>query len=235
MNAWSESDQDLMHTLALRVQVLTGEQVARGWCDGSIEAAGEMLTALHQAGLIECYKALVHPLLHSLEPVFTWSPGEPGVSSQVAAKIAAQLQSRWTEPDYCEQFFVASKTAHYLYGTRTPLLPDNHQWTHDYHLSEIYVQLRLSTPDKANRWLGETALPKLGYQIRFMKDPDAFILDSNGNTECVVEYAGSYDAKHVLDLHDHCAGLAHQRERETFPNRLKLLYPDAKGIPYALY
>jgi len=235
MNTWHDSELDLEHTLALRVQVLSTNQVARGWCDGCLDAAQEMLLALHEAGLVECYTALVHPLLTNMKPVFTWSPGQPDITHRRAVELTNELQSRWTEPDYCEEFYVASQATHYLFGTRTPLLPDNHQWTHDYHLSEVYVQQRISNPERANRWVGETAFPKLGYKIRFMKDPDAFILHENGSTEFVVEYAGSYDADHILALHKHCSGSAHRMEREAFPTRTHLLYPDPKGTPYALY
>ncbi len=39
-----------------------------------------------------------------------------------------------------------------------------------------------------------------------MKDPDAFLLDREGNTLRVIESGGKYDAERVEAFHEHCAG-----------------------------
>ncbi len=40
-----------------------------------------------------------------------------------------------------------------------------------------------------------------------MKDPDAFLLDGEGNTLRVIESGGKYDTERVEAFHEHCAEL----------------------------
>ena len=58
-------------------------------------------------------------------------------------------------------------------------------------------------------WVGEDTRPKAGYRI---KDPDAWLLDAQGRTICVIESAGRYSTQQIESFHEHCVeyGLPYQ-------------------------
>ena len=113
--------------------------------------------------------------------------------------------------------------------------PEDEQWTHDIHVGQVYVDMMDGNSTEVMRnIIGEGALPKLGFQIHKMKDPDLFMLDENRQATMVIEFAGSYDAKHLRELHQHCAGEAFRKLKERFPDRKHRLYADPKGTPYVL-
>jgi uncharacterized phage protein gp47/JayE len=109
-----------------------------------------------------------------------------------------------------EVYFAARPTAN-LFGVPEVGIGRPCEWSHDYHITEVYLHYRQTFPQQASRWQGEAARPKWGSRIPRMKDPDAFLLDSNGTIERVVEVAGKYSAAHLDDLHRHCAGEGFER------------------------
>jgi hypothetical protein len=100
----------------------------------------------------------------------------------------------------------------------------------------VFLRYRLLRPRLATGWRGEATLPKLGFAIRGMKDPDAFLVDSQSRCRRVIEVVGTYEVHHLCAFHAHCAGdaaarLARHRGLSTaFSN----LYPQ-EGIGYELW
>ncbi len=82
-------------------------------------------------------------------------------------------------------------------------MPELTHRDHDLLLGEVFVAYLRDEPESARRWVGEATRPKAGYGV---KDPDAFLLDEEGNTLRVIESGGKYDPERVEAFHEHCAG-----------------------------
>jgi len=199
---WTARDRDIVETLAAKVRMLSLAQVARGWWNQSArrdEHARARLRILSRAGLLDEYRVNVHPPLELRGPAFRWSPGDGDPNAEAVAK---KLQARWTEAARPTTVFVASPLAANLFGCSSGGLPDLTHRDHDWLLAEVFVRYLRADPEAARRWVGEAARPKAGYRI---KDPDAFLIDDEGNTLRVVESGGKYDAGRVAAFHEHCA------------------------------
>lgn len=234
---WSVRDIDILQALTLKVRVLTEAQLARAWWGD--EAAGEQvlrqISPLCELGLIERLQVFAHPLIKIAPPAFYWKPGDPNPDVAKIASLAEHFQRRWTEPEIPFTVYVATKAAASLVGSYILERPNDDQWTHDIHVAEIYVQMMLTNPaDKMRFVVGEGALPKLGLEVLYMKDPDLFIVDEFEQAVQVIEFAGAYDEKHVQQLHDHCSGEAYRKLVKRYPDRKYRLYPKPEGTPYLL-
>lgn len=199
---WTPRDRDVVETLAAKVRMLSLAQVARGWWNQSKrrdEHARDRLRLLCRAGLLDEYRVNVHPPLELQGPVTRWSPDETDPDAEAVSRT---LQGRWTGAARPTTVFVASPLAANLFGCSSGGLPDLTHRDHDWLLGEVFVRYLRAEPEAARRWVGEAARPKAGYRI---KDPDAFLLDDEGNTLRVIESGGKYDAGRITAFHEHCA------------------------------
>jgi hypothetical protein len=211
---------DVLRALALQVRVFSSEQISRAFChrikDGCAPAT-KTLAALQRLDLIRSQIMEVHPLLPLDQPLFRWKPGNAHPSKEQFAAIAKASHDRWTKPHVPIQLFMATKRASRLFG----VFVDTQRLkmceaTHDYHLAEVFVRYRVTSPASTARWWGEAAFPKLGFEVKRFKDPDAFLLNSDGEATRVIEFAGSYDEDHLTKFHRHCSGEAAKQLEHHF-------------------
>lgn len=198
---WTERDLDIVETLALRVRILSLEQIAAGWWSPSNRqraSAQRRLVHLLRGGLLEQYVLPAHPLLTLEKPLFRWEPDDAPPAYEA---VAWQLQRRWTEPSQPTTALTASKLAANLFASYAGKRLDPQHATHDLHVGEVYLWYCRNEPAGARAWLGEDAFPKAGYRI---KDPDAFLVNDDGSPIRVIEFGGRYDARRVADFHQHC-------------------------------
>lgn len=194
-------DQDLLETLALRVRVLSIEQVARHWWPDAadpVRLARRRLRTLESGDYVRKHTFLAHPILEMPAPVFTWQPGQPPPNPDA---ISYGLTSRWTAPSRRVSVIAATqRTKGIIGGGIAQLSPLGHE-THDLHVSEIFVRLRERQPELAERWRGEESFARARSGE---KRPDAMLVDGAGQPELVIEFAGKYSADHVWSFHEDC-------------------------------
>ena len=239
---WQPAERDILRTIALRVRLLSANQVARGWFGSDADpgrAADQVLQRLEHAGLIARRVAEIHPTLEMRQPLFVWDVGKIAPSEDDFDHIATVARARWNQGHIPMDVFFATKETASLFGAFHDARHSRHcEATHDFHFSEVYLQYRQREPKLAARWLGEAAFPKLGFEIHRMKDPDAFIVSDLGVAERIVEFAGSYDADHLRAFHDHCSGGAADRlaDKGWYPSDCSLarLY-EPTGTSYEIW
>jgi hypothetical protein len=202
MTTWTARDLQIVEALTTKVRLLTRDQIARGWwrpSERSQRHAADRLGVLTKAGLLDGYLVNAHPLFRVETPVFRWAPGE---TDPEAEAVAERLQGRWTEAARPTMVYAASRLAANLYGSFAGRLPDLTHRDHDLLLGEVYLLYLRDDPEAAVRWAGEDTRPKAGYRV---KDPDAFVLDGDGEIARVVESGGRYGRVQVEAFHEHCA------------------------------
>ncbi len=131
--------------------------------------------------------------------VWTWLPNdkEPDaerLSDYFRRRSVYRTQRRLT-------VVTATSRAANLMGSDAAGLPKASHWNHDLDLASVYCTYRRKWPVQASCWVGEHTLPKAGYRL---KDPDAFIVDSDCRVLKVVEAAGVYSPEQVESFHLFC-------------------------------
>ena len=198
---WTERDIDIVRTLAVKVRVLTLDQVAMGWWESTKRAtfhARRRLAKLVSANLLQRYRINVHPLLDATEPLYSWSPSSEAPD---AAALSERAQSRWTEPATPTNVYTASPLAANLFASYARRLLRPSEWDHDLLLAQVYVHYVKTDPNLARHWSGEDTRVKAGHRI---KDPDVFVYDDDDRICLVVESAGRYTVTQIAAFHEHC-------------------------------
>jgi hypothetical protein len=213
----------ILRAMALQVRMMTPEQIGRGWFSKAAapqDSAAEVIDCLECAGLIERRVFEARPLIRLTRPLFSWNPGDPSPTLEDFDDLSATSRNRWKEPHEPVEIVTATKTAARLFGAFSDARFAKHsEATHDLHLSEVYLKARNRSVPPAVQWLGEAAFPKLGFEIKGMKDPDAFLLEPSGRIHRVVEFSGVYKSEHLQKFHAHCAGAAAKRLAHHFRSR----------------
>jgi hypothetical protein len=232
-------DFALLRALAVQVRAFTVDQIRRGWFveKENSRAALECCDRLEQCDLLTRRIMEAHPSIELRSPLYAWKPGQRHPTVTDFRAIAQASQARWNKPHTAVEVFVAAPRAARLFGAFVDARRLKHcEASHDLHLSEVFLRYKKSKAGKS--WWGEGAFPKLGLDIRFSKDPDAFLLNANSQATRIIEFAGSYDEEHLRCFHDHCAGGAATRFRQHFGrnggNTLSNLYSD-NGTAYELW
>lgn len=224
---WHPVERSILRALALQVRLMTRDQIARIWFADTPtpnQFAEETVRRLEDAGLLRREIVEAHPLLSLEETLLAWTPYEGMPSEEVLQDISRIAIDRWELAEQPVEVFVATRDASHLFGAFHCESSSKHcEATHDLHVAEVFVRYSLRQPACAVKWLGESAFPKLGFEIHRMKDPDAFIVDEAGSIQRVVEFAGKYDVKHLEDFHHHCAGQACDRIARSVQNADGLL------------
>ena len=235
------NDFAILRALAMQVRVLSRDQIVRGWFstrpDGDLQAK-DAIERLQSEDLVCSQRFEVHPLLPLSQPLFAWSPKSKTPTNAQIRDLAEAFQSRWTAALVPIELFLATKRAYHLFGS---FVDARHlklcEATHDYHLGEVFVRY-LSTVSGSNvTWWGEAAFPKMGLELKGVKDPDAFILNEKGEALRVVEFAGSYDEEHLNKFHMHCAGDGAKKIAKfchDMPNSSLLRLYNPRGTSYEL-
>ena len=200
ISSWTTRDLDIVETLTRRVRLLSILQIARIWWPqaGSLRVVRRRLLRVAQSGLVTRAIVNVHPLLDISQPLARWTPGGDIPDFR---EVSLQAKSRWQSASTPQEIFCATRLAANVYGSSAGALPDLTHRDHDLLLAQVYVVYRKIGTAEARDWVGEDALPKAGYRI---KDPDAFLVDSDGNVNRVIESAGRYSFRQVESFHEHC-------------------------------
>lgn len=200
--------------------MMTVEQLGRCWFrrqEDSVGRAQVLATHLENLHLIERRTFEAHPLIRLARPLFTWNPGEPQPTREQFESLAETSRKRWKKMHVAIEVLIASKTAVRLFGAFSDARHARHnEITHDLHLTEVFIRSRKGNRPPEWEWWGESAFPKLGFEIKGMKDPDAFFMDGEGQCQCVIEFAGVYSAEHLAKFHAHCSGQAAAKIRRRF-------------------
>ena len=239
---WTVEEVSLLRALALQVPCLTFAQIRQGWFAKRDAAEGlveRTLTRLASSQLITERVVEAHPLQSLDKPLFTWRPCETPPGERRLTNLALRAHERWQATHVPTTIYVATKRANQLFGAFLAASHTRHcEATHNLHLGEVFVRYRAARPSLAAAWWGEAAFPKLGFDIKGMKDPDAFLLDPTGQAVRIVEFAGSYSSEHLQKFHEHCAGGAAQRLSRflgpRFHSELGYLYAPT-GTAYELW
>lgn len=193
-------DWDVIATLTGRVRILAASQLAALWSVSphNRRILRRRMKCLAEAGLLELHTINAH-VLRPTRPLFAWRPGAEQPNAQLVSQSA---HSRWTFAAVPTLVYVAAPLAANLHGSSSSGLPKPEHRDHDLLLAAVYVHYRTHLPKAAAHWIGEHLLPKAGYRI---KDPDAFLRNSQGQVVRVIESSGRYSPQQVESFHEHCA------------------------------
>ena len=198
-------DQEILRTLALKVRMLSLDQLVQTWWKATATGkanARRRLAALVANKLVRLAHVQARPLPELSAPVSAWKPGQ---SEPHFGAIAWQLQSRWRWPPRRTSVYVATqKTANQYGGRLRGTIRHDLQVTHDLGVAQVYLQLLSTNPKAAKQWVGEDVL-RLTH--RREKLPDAVIASPSVGSDIrlVIEFGGAYNARRVQRFHNHCA------------------------------
>jgi len=214
---WTTQEYEIARALAIQVPTMTLDQIDRGWFregdDARCQAAGA-INKLISGGLIDRRSVEVPPIVKLVKPLHSWAPGTPAPSHNRLASIAERAARRRSVNAVLTETetYVATPDTARLFGAFMHAGPPKEcELQHDLQLGEVFVRYLRSRRRQARQWLGEAAFPKLGFDIRGMKDPDAFIILDDGEASHILEYVGNYSVEHLAEFHAHCSGQATQR------------------------
>ena len=194
----TERDREILIALTLKVRLLSLHQIARTWWKDSatgIANTRKRIKQLEDAGYIARVTSHIHPELPLEAPLIVWRPGDPDPNFQA---IAYQLKIRWNQAIQPTLIFIATQKAARVFGGFGGKLHKPLQTTHDLHVGSIYLKLLQTDPEAAKAWISEE---QFAPERRHQKLPDAVLQDASGAIVLVIEFAGSYDAKHVERVH----------------------------------
>lgn len=195
-------DEVILGPLSTKFRVAQISQLARltGRSEDAIE---RRIKDLLELGALEQRIVNAHPLLRQDGALFKWNIGDAPPSFQV---LSYRCRVRFCEAIRPTAVFIASPAALRLFGGK-PRKGLKHplQATHDLHVTNIYLRLLESSPERAKNWISEDLLerPKPGD-----KHPDAMIA---GNPPCVIDFI-NYGPGSIEKIHLHCErrGLAYE-------------------------
>lgn len=191
----------IIEALTRQIRIVSLKQAKDCWWPDfpHTKRARRKLMQMVERGWIERHLINAHPLLPVTQPLFAWRLGMPAPDTEPVSQCC---HKRWNRPAISTEVFVASPLAASLLGSTARGLPRREQWDHDLLLTSVYVHYHRHRPKLASTWIGEHSLPKAGYRI---KDPDAFLMNSQRRVLCVIESAGRYSPDQVESFHEHCA------------------------------
>ena len=193
--------------LACQVKVLSVQQIASIWGkDLSADSLNATLRQLVESGLLKKTEWNVVPPPIDDCPAFTWRPADVPPDGW---NLSKQFRLRWKQPTQSIDVFQATKIAGRLFGSRCGSMIRTIEQQHDLLLSQVFVLYHERLPQLVPFWVGEQAMPVVE---RGVKNPDAFLIDNQGEPRRVIESAGAYSQKQVESFHRHCqqAGLPYE-------------------------
>lgn len=196
----TERDQTLLKALVLRVRLFSQRQIMDHWF-GDVANTRRRLNRLAQHDWLQRDTVLARPTPALQTPLVSWKPGQAVPN---AAHVAWQCQNRWRKRPVrqCVVWIATEKASRTFGGTGRGSLKHRTQATHDLGVAAVWLRFRGLSPPLAEKWQGEDLL---AWTRRGEKLPDAFLVNSNGGIDWVIEFGGDYDASRVTAFHQDCA------------------------------
>jgi len=197
---WTERDLDILETLALRVRLLSLEQITRIWwpAAGSPRPVRRRLRRLVAGRLVHRVVANVHPPIDISQPLTSWRPGMPRPD---LARLAQPIRDRWQLPAVPTELFHATRVAANLFAGHAWRLPPVGQRDHQLLLGQVYLHYRRAHPQEARSWLAADACGSAAGNHH--PRPDA-VLRGPAGTLRAIESTGRHSVDRLARLHAYC-------------------------------
>ncbi len=198
--SWTKRDIEILDALSARVHLMSLNQIARTWWENTKNAVANARTRLSQledGGLISHERLMLSPELPLVQPLVTWTPGNPAPEF---SSLAYRLMTRWTDSPILTQIYTATKQAARHFGGHGGRPIRSTERTHDLHLATVFLIKRQDPRFRTSFWLSESSV----YDRRVSKKeklPDAIIKVSR----TAIEFGGEYDKQKLRSFHDYCA------------------------------
>lgn len=194
-------DEDVLHTLATKVRILSLDQIARTWWPHARDpaaAARRRLEALAESDLLTFEPLWARPELALTEPLATW---QPGLRRPDLGQLAPLVRSRWEKPALRTPCAFATRAGSLRFGGEGGRSPREAEVTHDLHLARVYLLMRTELPTRAQSWVAEEGIAAARID-RVQKLPDAQVTD--GTHQTAIEFAGAYSLEKLSAFHLYC-------------------------------
>lgn len=197
----TERDEEILNALCLRVKFFSQRQIADHWFEGDTPNTRRRMNQLQGVGFLERIELRARSLPQLVKPLIEWQPGEPTPAFGQAAHIC---KSRWCKRHVqtCTAYLATAAASQQFGGKAKGEIKREMQATHDLGVSQVWLQLDLTSPQLADLWQGEEMM---AHTRRGQKLPDGFIVDAKGTTLSVIEFGGSYDEPRIREFHEDCA------------------------------
>ena len=206
MLTFTATDWELIRTLAQKVRAITESQALRlfaAYGTKNPRSALRRFRRLTRLGLLGQARALARPIMPLASPIYSWQPddAEPNYSA-----LAWRLEKRWRAPLESTRIYFAGPRAIRIFGGWADGELNNlPQLSHDLHVSEIYLRLLTTDPDRAGLWTAGEQLKATG--ARFTKVPDAILCDGEEHL-LAIDFGGVYGPQKLEAFHRNM----HERE-----------------------
>lgn len=197
---WTKPEFEIIETLCCRVRVLSLEQLRRGWwpqADTDDLVTGTMARLL-DAGLLRSMVWRVKIPRLSRGPLCRWQPPMTAPNFETVTRM---VRNRWPQRTCPVRVCLASSKATRLFGSSAENIPPTHHRNHDLLLGAVFVHYRAVQPAHARRWIGEDSFPLAETGV---KNPDAFLINDDGEPYRVIESAGRYSRDQIETFHRYC-------------------------------
>lgn len=193
-----DRDREILHALSINVRLFSQTQIADHWFEGDKANTRRRLRQLTDEDLVIGVMVRARTLPEVTSPVITWRPGDP---TPDFGKASYNLKARWTGRSVrTVSAYVAAERASRLYGGRgCGELKKPTQAGHDLGVAQVWLQLAASAPKWADAWRGEDVM---AHTRKGQKLPDGFVVNSNNDVVCLMEFGGSYDQQRVREFHE---------------------------------
>ncbi len=200
-------DDAILDALALRIRVLSLEQIVRTWWSRMAQgrkAALHRLRQLEEAGKLHIFDLVAHPEIYLARPVSSWVPGHPTPDH---GALSYKLKARWIEPPIVHTAVIASKQTGRHYGGWGGRYPRSTERTHDIHMATVFLVKQKRKQFELANWLSEEKVRERQLQKRSSRIshlPDAIVTRPK---RLAVEFGGAYTPKKLESFHTYCEGI----------------------------
>lgn len=161
--------------------------------------AARWLARLERLRLLESRLVFAKSLPQLTSPLLRWSPGEP---LPEFGPVSYTLKHRFQTAARATRIYIAARAAAKRYGGSAERWPRRSESSHDLGLAQVYLDLAVNQPHRAEGWQSEAYLISQGVRAG-NKLPDAMVTELDGS-ETVIEFGGEYGKKKLTEFHADC-------------------------------
>lgn len=198
----TDREMALLTMLIWKTRLTSLDQAIAHWWgqnESAVRNGRRRIRLLVDSGWIDASPVLARPLLDLTAPLYAWAPADAVPEFD---PLAWQALSRWKLPARRVTVLAASRKARLTFGGigRRPLR-NVCQFTHDLHVTAVYLRFLQVRPQDAAAWRGEDEIPgKRSGQVL----PDAILVDAAGAPYRAIEFGGRYSADRLRHFHEGC-------------------------------